>query len=293
MSVSAEQREHVVSSAIREISHIATLPEITLKIIDLVEDPSSTAQDLHEVISNDPALCARILKVVNSSFYGLPGQIASINRAIVMLGLNAVKNLAIAASLAKLFRGGELTPSFGAKDLWVHSHATSVACKLIADEMGVGLGDEAYLSGLIHDIGIMVELQFDRNKLIEVIERTSPDENGVPTHSMLGIEEEVFGATHQDFGMALCKKWKFPLPFALVTGYHHRPSDAPQDSRTLVQIVHVADRMAADIGEGFRLDLTDTTIGSDVRDALKLTTEKIDQIRGRLPEAVREAPSLI
>ena len=76
MAISTEQREQIVQSAIREISHIATLPEITLKIIDLVEDPSSTAQDLHAVISNDPALCSRILKVVNSSFYGLPGQIA-------------------------------------------------------------------------------------------------------------------------------------------------------------------------------------------------------------------------
>lgn len=75
MSSATEQREQVVSAAIREISHIATLPEITLKIVELVEDPKSTAQDLHKVISNDPALCSRILKVVNSSFYGLPGQI--------------------------------------------------------------------------------------------------------------------------------------------------------------------------------------------------------------------------
>ena len=113
MSVLAQDREQAVTNAIREISHIATLPEITMKIVELVEDPKSTAQDLHKVISNDPALCSRILKVVNSSFYGLPGQIGSINRAIVMLGLNAVKYIAIAASLAKLFRGGELTHPYG------------------------------------------------------------------------------------------------------------------------------------------------------------------------------------
>ncbi|MHC5008830.1 MAG: HDOD domain-containing protein, partial [Planctomycetota bacterium] len=84
-ATSSEEQQAVVSSAIAEISHIATLPEITLKIIELVEDPSSTAQDLHKVISNDPALCSRILKVVNSAFYGLPRQIGSINRAIVLL----------------------------------------------------------------------------------------------------------------------------------------------------------------------------------------------------------------
>src|SRR3970282_1973047 len=105
-----------------------------LRIIDLVEDPSSTAQDLNKLITNDPALCSRILKVVNSAFYGLPGQIGWINRAIVLLGLNAVKNIAIATSLAKLFRGGELCPNFSARDLWGHSIATAGASKLLCDQ---------------------------------------------------------------------------------------------------------------------------------------------------------------
>src|ERR1043165_7013385 len=111
----------LIADAVNAISHIATLPEITLKIIELVENPRSTAQDLNKLISNDPALCARILKVVNSAFYGLPGQIGSINRAGGLLGFNPVKNISIAASLAKLFRGGSLTPEFSAKDLWTHS----------------------------------------------------------------------------------------------------------------------------------------------------------------------------
>src|SRR6185295_11066693 len=180
MSVVTQEREQIVANAIREISHIATLPEITVKVVELVEDPKSTAQDLHKVIANDPALCARILKVVNSSFYGLPGQIGSINRAIVMLGLNAVKNIAIAASLAKLFRGGELAPNFSAKLLWTHSVVTAATCKMLADRIGLACADEAFLSGLIHDIGIMVEMQYDRNRLIEVVQKTAADDNGVP-----------------------------------------------------------------------------------------------------------------
>ncbi|GJM18121.1 MAG: phosphohydrolase [Phycisphaeraceae bacterium] len=288
MTVTSEQREQAVNSAIREISHIATLPEITLKIIDLVEDPSSTAQDLHKVISNDPALCSRILKVVNSSFYGLPGQIASINRAIVMLGLNAVKNIAIAASLAKLFRGGELTPNFSAKDLWTHSNATAAACKIICAELGLGLGDEAYLAGLIHDIGVMVEMQYDRNKLIEAVEACNADSDGVPTTGMLETEEQVFGANHQDFGTALCEKWKFPATFAVVTGFHHRPADAPSESRTIVSIVHAADRIASEVVGGFRLDLPDLTIDKGVRETLGLTDDKITSVREKLVEALED-----
>jgi HD-like signal output (HDOD) protein len=282
MSTVAKEREQVVANAIREISHIATLPEITVKVVELVEDPKSTAQDLHKVVSSDPALCSRILKVVNSSFYGLPGQIGSINRAIVMLGLNAVKNIAIAASLAKLFRGGELTSNFSARDLWTHSNLTAAGAKMIANALHLGLADEAFLAGLIHDIGLMVEMQADRNKLIEVIREVGPDSKGVPVADFLAAEQTHFEATHQDFGAGLCEKWKFPKTFANVTGFHHRPLEVAEENRTLVAIVHVADRIAADTGMGFRLDLMNTNVGADVLDFLKLSTEKLSEVRAQL-----------
>jgi len=288
MTTTQQQREQSVAGALKEISHIATLPEVTLKIIELVEDPSSSAQDLHEVISNDPALCSRILKVVNSSFYGLPGQIASINRAIVMLGLNAVKNIAIAASLAKLFRGGELTPFFSAKELWDHSNAVAIGCKLISDRLGMGLGDEAYLAGLIHDIGIMVEMQFDRSNLIDALDRCNADASGMPSVSLLETEEEIFGANHQDFGKGLCEKWKFPTPFVAAAGYHHNPTQAPTEARKIVYIVHAADKIASMIDGGFKLDNPSTTIHQEVIEDLKLTEEIINDLVEKLVEAINE-----
>ena len=96
--VSADESLQVAHLAVKQLSHIATLPEVTLGIIELVEDPNSSAQDLNALIGRDPALSARVLKVVNSAFYGLPRQIGSINRAISLLGLNAVKNIAIAST---------------------------------------------------------------------------------------------------------------------------------------------------------------------------------------------------
>src|SRR5262245_2015939 len=192
MSALSQEREQIVAGPIREISHSTTLPGNTLQARELRAGPQSTRQDLHKVISGDPALCSRILKVVNSSFYGLPGQIGSINRAIVMLGLNAVKNIAIAASLAKLFRGGDLTPNFSARDLWTHSNVTAAAAKVVANNLKIGLSDEAFLAGLIHDIGIMVEMQYDRNKLIEVLRAVGADIQGVPAHDMLKCEHDIF-----------------------------------------------------------------------------------------------------
>jgi len=293
MTVTQEQREQAVEGALRDISHIATLPEVTLKIIELVEDPASTAQDLHDVISNDPALCTRILKVVNSSFYGLPGQIASINRAIVMLGLNAVKNIAIAASLAKLFRGGELTPFFSAKDLWEHSNAVAISCKLLSDKLGMGLGDEAYLAGLIHDIGIMVEMQYDRSDLIDAVDRCDADHNGVPKKNLMECEEEVFGANHQDFGLGLCKKWKFPAPFAAAAGFHHRPTECSSDTQKIVYLVHVGDYLAATLDQGFKLDQPMPEIIPEVFESLKLTDKILDELLFDLQEKLEEVESVL
>lgn len=293
MSVVTQEREQIVTNAIREISHIATLPEVTMKIVELVEDPKSTAQDLHKVISNDPALCSRILKVVNSSFYGLPGQIGSINRAIVMLGLNAVKNIAIAASLSKLFRGGELTPAFSARDLWLHSNTVAVAAKLVANSLKIGLSDEAFLAGLIHDIGVMVEMQYDRNKLIEVFRAVTPDPKGAPVKNMLEVEAQVFGANHQEFGAGLCEKWKFPKSFSMVTGFHHRPMELASENRTLTCIVNIADHLAAEMGEGFRQDVMSYSVDGAVLDELKLAPEKLADLKTQLTEALKDIKNLL
>ena len=231
--VAGKDPQKIITDAINTISHIATLPEITLKIIELVDNPRSTAQDLNKLISNDPALVARILKVVNSAFYGLPGQIGSINRAIVLLGLNAVKNIVIAASLAKLFRGGRVSPHFSAKDLWTHSViAVGVFSKMIVVKINNTLPDEAFLAGLIHDMGILVELQAFREPLVEIAEKSA---NG--TERYTDIETQIIGVDHQMLGAGLTTKWKFPRSFQYVTGHHHNPMALAPECRWLTSVI--------------------------------------------------------
>src|SRR3954454_22477972 len=163
--------KQLVQQAIKKVTTIATLPEVTAKIIQTVEDPKSTAATLHQIVAHDPALVTRILKVVNSAFYGLPGQIGSIERAIVLLGLNAVKNIAVAASLGQLFRGVTLCEGFNAKDLWTHCVGVAVTARHLAREMKAPIADEAFLAGMIHDIGILVELQVWPDKLRQACDR--------------------------------------------------------------------------------------------------------------------------
>ncbi len=280
--------DQVVQSAIQEISHIATLPEVTMKIIKLVEDPDSTAQDLNRVISNDPALGARILKVVNSAFYGLPGQIGSINRAIVLLGLNAVKNIAIAASLAKLFRGGKIAPGFHARDLWTHAIACGTATRLLANKVGLGLPDEAFLAGLIHNIGILVEIQARRPKFVQALDLLSQN----PDMTLREAETRILGANHEQFGAGLCQMWKFPASFAYVTGFHHRPLELAPKNRALTGLVHISDIVATRLEMGFVRGTEAKEIDQNLLEELKLSASQVDEISEELPEAMQETRQL-
>ncbi len=272
-AVAAKDPQKIVDDAIAGVAQIATLPEITLKIIELVENPRSTAQDLHKVIGNDPALVARILKVVNSAFYGLPGQIGSINRAIVLLGLNAVKNIVIAASLAKLFRGGKVSANFAAKDLWTHSIAVGVMSKLLVTKINQTLPDEAFLAGLIHDIGILVELQAFRDPLVEIVERAAQEEI-----RYIDLETSVLGVDHQMLGAGLTAKWKFPRSFQYVTGYHHNPMSLAPECRWLTCIVHVADHMVCRNGIGFSLTCKADPLDSSVLQEIGLSMEEVEAL---------------
>ncbi len=285
----AHPGEAIVQGAIKEISHIATLPEITLKIIKLVEDPDSSAQDLNKVITNDPALGARILKVVNSAFYGLPGQIGSINRAIVLLGLNAVKNIAIAASLAKLFRGGQISPHFSARDLWTHSVAVATGTRLLAEKVGLGLPDEAFLAGLIHDLGVMVEMQAKRNAFVEIVEKVHA-ESAVKFRD---AEASVIGANHEQFGQGLCRAWKFPNNFANVCGYHHRPMELPEAQRTLPGLVHVADILARRAAIGYSRTVEVEAASAELMSSVRLTDQQLNEVFEQLPGAMSEAATLL
>jgi len=284
-----ENAESIARDITREISHIATLPEITLKIIHLVEDPSSTAQDLNNIISNDPALGARILKVVNSAFYGLPGQIGSTNRAIVLLGLNAVKNIAVAASLTKLFRGGQISPAFSARDLWHHSIAVATCTRLLASKARLGLPDEAFLAGLIHDLGIMVEIQARRPQFVQVVEKIRDDE----TLTLRQVETELIGASHEQFGAELCRFWKFPASFMYVAGHHHRPMELDPQNRRLTCLVHVADIIAANLELGYTRSVETHEIDPKILQEINLTTQDIETIIAALPEGTDEAMALL
>jgi len=225
--------------AVQQVTQIATLPEVTTKIIQVVEDPKSTARDLQNIIKHDVALSAKILKVVNSAFYGLPRQVSSVDRAIVLLGLSTVKNIAVATSVTKVFGGPQNSGPFTAKDLWQHSLACGVFCKMLAQAKKLENSDELFVAGLMHDLGIVVERQVYPRELSEIFTQTVSRKT-----DLFLVEQEVLGADHQAFGTALAGKWKFPHLFQLTTGYHHQPFKASEQFHDVTALCHLADILA-------------------------------------------------
>jgi HD-like signal output (HDOD) protein len=285
----ADKAKVIVDKAVASIGDIATLPEITIKIIETVEDPKSTARDLHEIIKNDPALSVKVLKVVNSAFYGLPGQIASVDRAIILLGLSAVKNIAIAASIARLFKGRRISQHFSAADLWRHSVAVAVAGHNIAKlSPHPVMANETFVAGMIHDIGTLVERQVFPDQFAEVIDRCSEGEG-----DFLQCEREIIGADHQAFGVGLTTRWKFPRHLRAAVGFHHNPENLSVELRNIATLIQVADALCCQEKIGFYLSGNSGAITDEMLETLGITMAQVEELRAVLPDEIAEAETTL
>ena len=275
----------MIAYALQSVAGLATLPEVTSQIVRTVEDPRSNATTLQRIVSSDPALVTRVLKLVNSAFYGLPGQVASIERAIVMLGLNAVKNVAVAASLGQMFRGAQLCEGFTAKDLWTHCLAVASAARDLCKQAKLPIADEAFLAGMVHDIGLLIALQVWPEKLREACDRAR-----MATVEFCAIERDVIGVAHPELGAALCEKWKFPATCRAAAGLHHGGAGTAESP--VVAIVAIADQLAVAGGFGFTLTRRGATPDPAMLALAGLTPAHVEATRLRLPELVRAASSL-
>jgi HD-like signal output (HDOD) protein len=277
-----------LEKAMARVSELSSLPEITVKIVAAVEDPKATAQDMHDIVKNDPALATKILKVVNSAFYGLPSQIASLDRAIIMLGLSAVKNIALAASLAQMFKGDPITDQFGPRDLWRHCISVGVCARLLAKRAGFAQADEFFVAGLVHDMGLLVIGQLFRAKLREVAERCY-----LQPQNYTAVEEQLIGASHQAFGGALAAKWKFPPALRCAAEYHHSPAELAAEFRKIGAVIYVADTVCAKMRHGYYLTAQTQEVTPDLLLVLGTDPTVLGEVCQELPDQIADAEAIL
>ncbi len=218
-------------------SELSSLPEIYIRVSELLESERATAKEIGEVVETDPALSSRILKLVNSAFYGFPSTVASISQAITILGRDRLKQLLIGTVLSGVF-GKIDNPLFHMEEFWRHSVKTALLGRYLCQMSDAGeIADVVFTAGLLHDIGRLILAQ----KLPEYtadINRAVEDEGREITEA----ERSVLGFDHCDTGTAFIRKWGLPETLAQVAQFHHRPDQAAQD-RELVRVVFVANNL--------------------------------------------------
>lgn len=231
-------------------SQLSSIRQTVLHIVAVVDDPRSSARDLTNIIITDPTLSARLLRLANSAYYGLPRGVSSIHEAIICIGFEAVKELALTQKVCEIFAQDDEGFGYSRFALWRHSVAVALCARQLCRRMAAGPRPEtAYAAGLLHDIGTLVIDQFLQFDFL-VILRDAVEEN----NNQVNVEEMVLGFNHADVGMGLTRYWQFPEVLASAIGHHHSPTDAPELHGSLGAVLFVAD----DLIHGLRIGFSDT-----------------------------------
>ena len=222
-------------------NYIARLPSLSTtvaKVLETCNNPKSSPNDLNRVISLDPLLAGQVLKLINSAYYALRQPVSSLTRAIIMLGINTVKNLVLSCAILEQMRHKKSFRALSAERFWAHSLGVGVIAKCLAGAKGVSLAEqeEFFICGLLHDLGkIPLNQKFPDEylKALDMAEKAY--------WSLDRAEGAVFGMDHATVGGWIAGKWRLSPAVIKSLDLHHRPEEAPSDCRQLVFIVALAD----------------------------------------------------
>ena len=267
---------------VSRIDTLPTLPEVHTKLAELAQKDTSTASDLAEVITKDPALGTRLLKLVNSAMYSLPRKVDSITQAIVIVGFRALQNLALSTSIIGAFRGRKIE-EFDFTKYWKHSLACAVAARSIATALRKRQqADEVFAAGLLHDLGHLILAEYQPKKFQEVLKACASTKS--PAHS---LEPDILGFTHEEVGALLMEHWKFPEALVAIVRRHHSP-DRTGNHAMECRWVQLADLMAKESGFTIHLDQHPVAIDAAAVEQVGLREEDLADIREALPKGVEE-----
>lgn len=227
-------------SQLNRCTTLPTLPAVAVQVLTLCQKPDPQIPQIAKVISNDPALAAKLLKMVNSPLFGLRSEVTTVTHAISMLGLNSVRTMALSFTLAQSIKGGRQD---WFNDYWKRSALAAVAAREIAIIIGMKEREEAFLGALLQDIGMLVLSQISKKEY---------DALANPCHGhherLVAAERAKYGCDHSEVGAWLVAKWKLPAAFGSAVAFSHAPQsaspDLPSEVLALVNVVACAGRVA-------------------------------------------------
>jgi HD-like signal output (HDOD) protein len=233
---------------IREIdrlSDLPILPQILIRLNKVAEDDNASVEDFGRIILKDQGLTLQVLRVVNSAFYRQQGRerTTTVSQAVLILGFNGVRRLALGMSVYDTLQSANALP--GLQDLWSHSLTTAITTRLLAARTGYYSPEEAFVGGLVHDVGRVVLARCDPELYGRITAQAST------SAQVRDLERQLFGMSHALAGKRLAHRWSLPAPFEEVIGGHHAyETDALEAGSRLLRLVSAGNRFAHALTDG-------------------------------------------
>lgn len=275
------------------LTNIYNLPAMStamMEVTKMLDNPSTNTQTLSKMIGKDQGIATKILSIANSPLYGLRRRVSTIDFAILVIGFLEIKNIILALSMMESFRN-KTDKYLDQKEFWLHSMMTGNAAKRMAEDLGFSKTGEAFVGGLLHDLGIPVIHKYFHTNFIEIVRKIREEGK-----SFLPTEVEELGYNHMEIGKFLTEKWNLPSILCEIIEYHETPSLAAEE-KELVAVVHLADYATQKLkignfywDEGLELDPSITNILNF--ESLDKVEEFVDKYKNLFEEEIKSTTIL-
>ena len=272
-----------LETLIRQVRDLPALPAAVVRVMQLTDDPKAGMADVARALSSDQALAARVLKLANSAFYGSSRRISTVSEAVITLGMRTTRNLVMATSCQEMLEQSVAGYALPLGALWRHSLACASAAQALAVRARYRATEEAFVAGLLHDIGKVVLNTYLKDQFARVFLRAA---SGGVTFAQ--AEREVLGFDHAQAGACLLERWSLPASLVTAVRWHHAPLESPPPS-LLPCLVHVADAVCLTLGVGLGLDGLAYTLHPEALAALDLTPADFEQVASQTCDTLAEA----
>lgn len=225
---------------VKQVSELVSLPFVVVKINEQLDDNTSSATDIGELIIQDPGLASKVLRIANSAFYGLSYQVDTISRAVTLLGTQQLRNIVVAAACVDVFKK---LPNrlMTMEDFWRHSLYCGLVSRALGGLCGFRNSEGLFIGGLLHDVGVLAMFRLQPDLSRQALEINLDGSQGDP--EIHEAEQRVFGFDHADVGAALLNRWKFPEKLTQIVARHHYPERAGEFAKE-ASIVHIANSIS-------------------------------------------------
>ena len=274
---------------VNKTMELPTMPEVLVKLNEVIASEDSSADDVANVIATDPSVSTNVLRIVNSAYYGLQVRVSSIALAVSIMGFSMTKKVALKAAVFSVFgRNRTEIDNFSPSEFWRHSVMSAVAARVLGSHsarFGSAYAEDLYICGLLHDIGKIILLEKATQAYTHALATAA--RSGRPE---IEVENEVFGFNHADVGSVLGVKWFLPEDLTIAIRYHHAPDRDPFH-RSLSSLIHLADHAAWSAGMPSTRGTLVPAFQPEVYDQVGLDPQQVEDLLPRIREEF-EATSL-